>query len=195
MTELVIKSGDSGLTARIDTKNRLKSFSTSQPEETTAALAGDTFVVSSTDITLTTANESGLLHIENTDTVPWILTRLFFNGAASTGGTGEWRVRITKNSSTGTLITAGTVTIPQNLNFGAAQTLDGTFLKGAEGLTLTDGITVINTIVPTAPFRLLISNNPLIVMPGSKASVAITPPSGNTSFLLQAGFVLIRFVE
>jgi len=195
MTELVLKDGGGGTTAKIDTKGRQKVFSTSQPEESTAALSGDTFVISSGDITLTSATESGVLHIENTDNVPWIVTRLFFNGAASASGVGHWRVRITKDSKAGTLISNAVVTVTSNLNLGDPKTLTGIFFKGVEGDTLTDGTTFINTIVPTAPFRLLIQDNPLVMEPGSRASVAIIPPASNTSFLLQAGFVIIRFVE
>jgi len=89
MTELVIKDGSSGNVAKVDVKGRQIAFATAQPEETSAALVGDTFVISSGDITLTSATESGVLHVENTDTVPWILTRLFFNAAASTNGVGH----------------------------------------------------------------------------------------------------------
>ncbi len=85
MTELVLKSGNSGNTALIDSKGRQKAFATAQPEEVTAALDEDTFVLGSGDITLTSANESGVLHVDNLDTVPWILTRLFFNTGHSFG--------------------------------------------------------------------------------------------------------------
>lgn len=192
---VVIQDGRTGKTAEVDNKNRIKAFATSQVEETTAALVGDTFTVNTGDITLTSANESGVFHMNNTDSVSWIITRLFFNSGASTGGTGHWRVRIIKNATAGTLITAGTAITPQNLNFGNAKVLTSTALKGAEGDTVTDGITVINTINPTDSFRLLISNNPFIIEPGSTITATITPPSGNTSFLTQSGVVLIRSVE
>jgi len=195
MSDFVLKDGRSGRTAEINGDNKLKTFSTSQPEETTAALNGNTFTINTGDITLTSANESGVLHVVNTDTVPWILTRLFFNVGASTAGTGFWRLRVIKNASAGTLISGGTAITPENLNFGKASTLTSTALKGAEADTVTDGTEVINSIIPGASTRVLISDNPLIVEPGSTISVTITPPSGNTSFLTQSGFVLIRSVE
>jgi len=195
MSNFVLKDGKTGNTAEVDTNNKLKTFSTSQPEETTAALNGNTFTINTGDITLTSANESGVLHVNNTDTVPWILTRLFFNVGASTAGTGFWRLKVIKNATAGTLISGGTTVTPENLNFGRASTLVATSLKGAEGDTVTDGTDVINSIIPGASTRVLISNNPLIVEPGSTISITVTPPASNTSFLTQSGFVLIRFVE
>jgi len=192
---VVIKDGQTGTTAEVDSKNRIKTFATSQPEETTAALVGETFTINTGDVTLTSANESGVLHIKNTDFVPWILTRLFFNTGASTGGTGHWRLKSIKNATTGTLITAGTTLTPENLNLGDSKTLTSTSLKGAEGNTVTNGTTFINSIIPSDSTRVLVVNNPIIVEPGSSISVTITPPAGNTSFLTQSGVVLIRFVE
>jgi len=195
MSQIVLKDGKTGKTAEVDVNNKLKTFSTSQPEETTAALNGDTFTINTGDITLTSANESGVLHVVNIDSVPWILTRLFFNVGASTSGTGFWRLKVIKNASAGTLISGGTAITPENLNFGDAKTLTSTSLKGVEGDTVTDGIDVINSIIPGASTRVLIANNPLIIEPGSTVSVTITPPASNTSFLTQSGFVLIRFME
>lgn len=192
---VVIKDGQTGRTVEVDGKNRIKSFSTSQTEETTAALAGETFTINTGDITLTSANESGVLHLKNTDSVPWIITRIFFNTGASTGGTGHWRIKSIKNATTGTLITGGTTITPENLNLGDAKTLTSTSLKGAEGDTVTNGTTFVNSIVPVAPARVLVTDNPLIIEPGSSVSMTITPPSGNTSFLTQSGVVLIRFLE
>ena len=191
----ILKDGKTGKTASVDTSNRLNTFSVSQLEETNSALDGDTFTINTGDITLTTANESGVFYVSNTDTLPWIFTRLFFNVGASTGGTGHWRLKVIKNATAGTLISGGTTVTPVNLNFGKAKTLTSTSLKGAEGDTVTDGIDVINSIIPTASTRVLIANNPLILEPGSTAAITITPPASNTSFLTQSGVVLVRFEE
>jgi len=195
MSNFVLKDGKTGKTAGVDESNRLKTFAVSQLEETNVALDGDTFTINTSDITLTTANESGVLHISNTDTVPWIFTRLFFNVGASTGGAGHWRLKAIKNATAGTLISGGTAITPVNLNFGKAKTLISTSLKGAEGDTVTDGTDVIDRIVPTAATSVLIANNPLILEPGSTVAFTITPPSGNTSFITQSGVVLVRFEE
>ena len=195
MSNFVLKDGKTGTTAEVNGDNKLKTFATSQPEETTAALEGDTFTINTGDITLTSANESGVMHVKNTDNVPWILTRLFFNVGTSTGGTGHWRLKIIKNASAGTLLSGGTAITPQNLNFGKAATLTATALKGAEGDTVTDGTEVINSIIPSDATRVLISDNPLIVEPGSTYTVTITPQASNTSFLTQNGLVLIRSME
>ena len=189
----VIQDGRSGRTATVDNSNRLTTFSSVQGEETTAALTGDTFTGNTNRITLTSANESALLYVKNTDTVPWIMSRVFANVGASTGGTGDWTFKIKKDVKTGTIVSAGVVVIPQNLNFGSAKELVSTVLKGVEGSTATNGTDVIESLIPTASTRVLIANNPLIIEQGATAVGTITPPAGNTSFPVQVGFVVSRF--
>lgn len=191
----VIKDGSSGSTVQVDEKNRMRTFATTQGEETTAALEGDTYTATTSRITLTSDLESAVLYVKNTDDVSWILTRIFSNVGASTAGTGDWNFKIVKNPTAGTLISAGTVVTPQNLNFGSAKELTSTILEGVEASTITNGTDVIDSLIPTASTRVLIANNPLIIEPASTMAIKITPPSGNTSFTTQTGFVVVRSTE
>lgn len=189
----IITDGLTSDTARVDSKNRLKTFASVQGEETTSALDGDTFTATTDIINLSTANESALLYFKNTDTVPWIMSRIFVNTGLS-NGTQHWIFKVKKSTTTGTLITAGTAITPQNLNFGSAKELTSTVLAGVEGSTSTDGINVINSLIPSDEFRLLIADNPVIIEPASTGVIAVTPPAGNTDWDVQAGFVVYRFV-
>lgn len=189
----ILKSGSSGNTAEVDSKNRVQAFSTSQTESTARAIEGDSYNINTGTITLTSANASSLLYLKNTDTVDWIVARVFYNAETSTGGSGGWLAEVDANPTGGTLLTGGTAFEPVNFNFGSAKTLTSTCLKGAEGDTATGGTQgAISTIVPSSGTRVLIPFDSVILKPGSSLSITITPPTGNTSMDIQVGVNLHR---
>ena len=188
---MVIKDGLSGTTARVTSGNRLATSASTQDEETTEAISGNTYT-GSARVTLTSDTESGVMYIKNDDSLPWVMSRLFVNTGASTGGAGDWALKVKKAVTAGTLISAGSIVTPQNLNFGDAKQLASTVLSGVEGSTVTDGVDVIDSLVPTDNTRVLIVNNPFIVEPGSSVTITVTPPTSNTSWDIQTGFVIYR---
>lgn len=191
----ILKSGDSGNTAKVDDKNRIQAFSTSQTEATSRALEGNSYNINTGTITLTSANTSALMYLENTDTVDWTVARVFYNAEASTGGTGGWLAEVAANPTDGTLLSGGTAFEPVNFNFGSVKTLTATCLKGAEGLTATGGTQgAVSTIVPASGTRVLIPFDSVILTPGSSMAILITPPTGNTSMDIQVGVNLHREV-
>jgi len=192
---VVLKSGTSGDTAQVDSENRLQTFATSQTASTFAALAGDLYNINTETVTLTTSGATGLLYMKNTDSVPWVYSRIFYNAEVSTGGSGDWLAEVLANPTTGTLISAGTAITPHNLNFGSAKGLTSTCLKGAEGQTITDGTVRVSTIVPSSGARVLIGFDSVIVEPGAGIGVRVTPPAGNTSMDIQVGFNMYRYIN
>jgi len=189
----ILKSGSSGNTAEVDDKNRVQAFSVSQTEATSAAISGDSFNVNTGTITLTSANSSALMYLKNTDTVDWVLSRVFYNAETSTGGSGGWLAEVVANPTAGTLLSAGTAFDPVNFNFGSAKSLTSTCLKGAEASTATGGIQgAVSTIIPASGVRVLIGFDSVILKPGSSMAIVITPPSGNTSMDVQVGTNLNR---
>ena len=192
---VVLKSGTSGDTAQIDSMNRLQTFSTSQTASTSAALVGDLYNINTESVTLTTAGTTAILYMKNTDTVPWVYSRIFYNAEVSTGGSGGWLAEVIANPTTGTLISAGAALTPHNLNFGSAKELTSTTLKGSEGQTITDGVVRVSTIVPSSGTRVLIGFDSVVVEPGASIAVRITPPTGNTSMDIQVGFNMYRYVK
>lgn len=191
----VIKDGTgTGNTAQVDNKNRMRTFATTETGGTEAAFSGDLYNVNTGTVALTTANESALVYMKNTDSVPWVFNRVFYNAGPSTGGSGDFKADVIANPTTGTLISAGTALTAHNLNFGSSQTLTSTTLKGVEGSTVTDGTVRVSTIIPAAGTRVLISFDSIILEPGSSIAVAITPQTGNTAMNIQVGFNLYRFI-
>jgi len=194
MSNMIIKDGSAGDTAKVDTRNRLSTFSITQTEATDSALLGDLYNINSGIITLTTANISSLLFLKNTDTVDWIISRVFYNVAASTGGSGRWIANVVANPTAGTLISAGTDFTSFNLNFGSPKILSATLKKGVEGSTLTDGEVRVSTLIPAAAVRVIIPFESIVLEPGSALGIQITPPASNTSMEVQVGVNLHRSI-
>jgi len=195
MSNFVLKDGKTGNTAEVDVDNRLQTSANVETESTFAAFRGNLYNVNTGTINLTSANASSLLFMQNTDDRDWVLTRVFYNAEVSTGGSGKFLAEVLANPTAGTLISAGTVITPFNLNFGSPQALTSTSLKGAEASTVTDGEVRITTIVPASGTRVLIAFDSLIIPPASSIAVRITPPTGNTSMDIQVGFNLHRVSE
>ena len=192
----VIKDGTgTGLKAKVDIKNRLATASTIQSGGSAAALDGDLYNVNTETINLTSGTASGLLYIKNTDNVPWIIDRVFYNAGTSTGGTGDLLAEVVANPTAGTLVSAGTDITPHNLNFGSNKSLTSIAKKGAEGSTITDGTTRVSTIIPLSGTRVLIGFDSIVMESGSSLAIKFTPQSGNTSMNVQAGLNLHRFTD
>ena len=192
----VIKDGTgTGNTAKVDSKNRIRSLSTIETGGTEAALDGNLYNVNTFTINLTSANQSALLYIKNTNADSWVINRVFYNAGVSTGGTGDFLAEVVANPTAGTLISAGTDITPYNLNFGSSKILTATTKKGAEGSTVTDGEIRVGTIIPTSGTRVLIAFDSIIMDPGSSLAVTVTPQTGNTSMNIQVGLNLYRLGE
>ena len=191
----VIKDGHTGFTAKVDTKNRLHSFSTIETGGTEAGIEGDLYNVNTETINLNTDGSSALLYMKNTDSVSWIFNRVFYNAGPSTGGTGDFLAEVIANPTTGTLISAGTATTPHNLNFGSFKALTSIALKGVDGSTITDGTVRVSTIIPASGTRVLIAFDSIIVPPGASIAIRITPQTDNTSMNIQVGFNLYRVTD
>lgn len=82
----------------------------------------------------TTASFTGVLYIQNTSSKDMLIWCVY---ASNNMASCEWKVF--KKPTTGTLISAGTVIVPVNLNFGSAETINGVYKKGVDAQTVTDG--------------------------------------------------------
>jgi len=94
MSDYIQDGTGTGARAEVDSKNRLHTFATSQTGATEAALNGDLYNINTETIELTSASASSLLYMKNTDTVPWVLTRVFYNAGPSTGGAGDFLAEV-----------------------------------------------------------------------------------------------------
>ena len=193
MSDFIQDGTGTGYRAKVDGDNHLHTRAVTESGGTDAALSGNLFNINTETIALTTDSSSALLYMKNTDTIPWVVNRVFYNAGPSTGGTGDFLAEVIANPTTGTLISGGTALAPHNLNFGSSQELTGTVLKGAEGSTITDGVVRVSTIIPASGTRVLIAFDSIILDVGSSIAVRITPQTSNTFMDVQVGFNLYRY--
>lgn len=173
-----------GYIAEVNSQNELKTKSLIVEESVSATFDGDAYNLSTGNITLTSANASGVLYMKNTGSNPIVVTSAIYLLGTSTGGSGNMYAKIYKNPTTGTLISAGTDIVAVNRNFGSANLLDATTKKGAEGSTVTDGTVAIESIF-TSSGRQVIALGAIVVNAGNSIAITFQPPTGNTSMITQ----------
>lgn len=181
MSEFVKDGTGKGNLARVDNRNRLHVDSVQTALSAQAAFFGDAYSIPAGQVAFTSDSESGAYYIKYNGNKELVIKEIVITFGDSTGGTGTGVTRIYKNPSEGTLISSGTSIEPRNRNFGSAKALTGTFLKGAEGTTVTDG-SVFATISRT-DFSSPINFDAEILVLQKSNSLAVTydPPTGNTS--------------
>ena len=185
----IIEDGTgSGIRAKVNSGNRLYTNAEVYDASLINTLKGLTFSFASGAITLTTAGMSALLYVKNNEEKDLIVDTIRFQAFNSTGGAGgipTWGV--VKNPTTGTIISGGTAATPSNANYGSTNTVNVTMLRGAEGMTFTDGSVHANLFGDIIPCRIELDSE-FIVPRGSSIGLRVTPPTGNTSWIVSAGF-------
>lgn len=192
MTDFIQDGTGTGYRAKVTSDNRLTTDSVETTAESLASVGGDSFNVSNDIVDITSDAETALIHIRNTNSEDWVVTRVYFHFGGSTGGVGSGEFCMTTNATTGTLISGGSAVTPVNANLGSAKLLVGEFLQGTNGSTVTDGIEFLRTIVPSFTSRNIIPFDSVIVPPGASLSLSFKPPAGNTSLNVQLGVNFFR---
>ena len=188
----VISDGADGFTAKVDELRRLTTFATIQADSTAASLNGDTFFISHPVINLTSDAESYVIYVENIDTVDWVVNEFATDYGPSTGGIGDFLTRFVSNPTGGTLIDSGSDAFAANMNLAQPQTLSGTFKYGAEGSTITGGTNVPQGLVVSDTRAGRFTGGPIVIGPGTKFALSVTPPTGNTDMNVQVSIILHR---
>jgi hypothetical protein len=190
MSDTMILDGTgNGIRAKVSQEKRLFVSGEDFTGSLIATLSGFTFSFASGAITLTSANTSALLYVKNNYDIGLIIESVRFQAFDSTGGAGgipTWT--LLKNPTAGTIISGGTAASPSNANFGSNNTVDVTLMRGAEGLTFTDGVVHANIFGDKIPGRVTIENAEFCVPRGSSVGLRVTPPAGNTLWTVSAGF-------
>lgn len=178
----ILQDAGTGTTAKVSTRNRLQTHAVTSTEASIAASEGDGYNINTGLVTLTTANESGVLYIKNNEDKDLQIEFLEVILAPSTGGsaTDATRVRVFRNPTAGTLITNATpVSDNQNRNFGTNRALSANAYKGATGSTITGGNVIIEIFARPNSRELL--NIDLTLTKGDSISVSYQPNASNTS--------------
>ena len=177
----IIRGGNNNIPAKVTAQGRLAVDAITETEFRSALARGKAWNISSGVQTLTSANASVLLYVNNTGEQDLIVDLQVVLTDASTGGsaTGKVLVEILKNPTAGTVISDATAGESMNMNFGSQNDPSALVYSGAEGKTLTGQVNIFRS--QTSPSNRLVLP-PLIQMPkGSSVGARITPPTGNTS--------------
>lgn len=205
MAEFSIKNGNTGDIAKVDSNNRLHVASITEPEADHAADSSisQKYNINTGDVTITNATKLSLLYIKNTGTNDMVVTALIYNLGNTASGTGDVLIEVLRNPNAGSIITntndvATGVGVEANSNFGSTNTLTGNFYKGAVGETALsgqDGV-YLTTRSSSNTGRIVISLGKLVLPKGSTLGVSYTPPTSNTSQIVQiAAACYIRTTE
>jgi hypothetical protein len=171
-----------GYSARVDNHNRLYTRSVSQTDAMAEAELGNVFQFTTGIISLTTTGAyTALMYVKNDDPVKNVYVEIFRFGS---GAAGQWKV--TKNPTTGTIITAGTDMPGVNTRFDSGNAFNGISKKGSNGQTITDGDLFAEFPGQSTFIEL---GGIIIVTPGTAISVSYQPSvatvASATAFMYQ----------
>ncbi len=180
-----IKDGTgSGNTTKVNSEGRLFTNSAIIEDDSLKAQEGEAFLNASQQ-TLTSANESALIYIENTGTRDIIITRIAFISNFSTGGAATELIGVTifMNSTGGTIVSDAVNATSSNRNLGSNNELTANIYAGGEGKTITGGTKLLPGARISAPGIGALTSS-LILPKGSNLAVTMTPTTGNTSVVV-----------
>jgi hypothetical protein len=194
MGEVVIKNAGDGRLAVVGPAGRLFTSAISESIQDHAADTGieSKYNINTLDITLTSDSKTSVLYIKNESTEgDLIIQSLIYNLGNTTGGSGDVKIDVLRNPTAGDIVTNGNnvgvgTGVEANQNFGSSKILVGKFYKGASGETaFSDGSVTISTRSASNTGRILIALGNVSVPRGSSLGIDYTPPSGNTSQIVQ----------
>lgn len=198
MAEFTLKDGANGNVAKVDTTRRVHTRTVTENETERAAISGieSKININTGDITLTDANKTTLIYVKNNENDDLVITALIYmmgnsTGAASSSVNCLWEVL--RNPTAGDIITNANAaaiipgSIASNHNFGSSNTYSIPVYKGAtsEGvISASDGV-VVTTRLANNTGRVVVSIGSIVMPKGSSLAVEYTPPTGNTSQIVQ----------
>ena len=195
MAEIIQDGTGKSYGAKVDIDGRLHVDSIGTDRESYSSQAGFSFNLNTGIITLTNAaTKNAVMYVKNNEASPLVITNLFYQTGASTGGSGNILIDVLRNPSTGTIVSgASAVEINVNRNFGSSRTLDVTAYKGATGNTFTNGEKALESILATTTQRVAVSAGSITLPKGATIGINITTPTGNTSMAVE--FAIACYLE
>jgi len=195
MGEFIIDATGKSYGAKVDVDGRLHVDSINTDRESYNSQKGYSFNINTGLITLTNgATDNAVMYVKNNEDFPLIITNVFYQTGASTGGTGNIIVSLYRNPTAGTIVSgASAVEINANRNFGSSRALNVTAYKGATGTTFTDGTKALESILATATQRIAVSAGAITLPKGASIGVQFKTPTSNTSMAVE--FAIACYLE
>src|SRR5210317_1734856 len=135
--ESIIDGTGSSYQAKVDNKNRLSTFAISEGKIGDASKDGDSFVLASDFISLTTtASFNALMYIKNDSNKDLLIQTI----RSCSDATGTLQFRLLRNPTAGTIVSDANVADQLAANFGSNREFEGlAYSASADGKTFTDG--------------------------------------------------------
>lgn len=173
-----------GNSAKVSDNGRLAVKSTESSDHAVAAVAGESWNLSMTQLTVTVDTQVAVWYFKNTGTETIIFDDIYINLNATTGGSGPGTITVTKQPDGGTVISDASSTgfTEVNRNMGSAKTSGATYyLASASGKTLTGGTDIFQAERNAGGQSIFSWNGTIVCPPGTAIGVLYQAPSGNTS--------------
>jgi len=170
-----IKDGrGKGFLVAVNSDQQLMTRATAVEQRLASTIDENYFEATTGKITLTDANETGIIYIKNLETNPLVIDRVFFDIWTSTDGSGaDGTLRYYRNPT----YTGGSAIVPWITNFNSNKILDGTFLKS---LTAIAG-DVWWTAYITDKTSVALEEGRILIPQGRSFGISIAAPTGNSS--------------
>ncbi len=193
MAEIIKDGTGSGNTAKVNAQNRLSVKALTLDTNLEAALLGCAFDIGSSQITITNDTANSLLYIKNNECENIVLSAVFADFGSCTCGTGTGTLTFNVNPTAGTLVCCTpTCASVINRKIGATCTLTAdTYRAGANSETLTGGSTI---LFPQSAGTNAFFASPFVIPKGASFGVGYQPPTGNSSMVVQIGFLILKGV-
>ena len=193
MGEVVIKNAASGDTAKVTANQALKVSAVTERLRDHSCDSGiaQKFNINTGAITLTDDAATSVLYMKNNSTLgDLIITALIYN-LGNNNGSGDVKIDVVRNPTTGDIITNGNNVLvgagtEANQNFGSQNVLVADIYKGATAESLLDdGDVSVSTRLAANTGRIFIDLGNMSLPKGAYLGINYTPPSGNTSQIVQ----------
>ncbi len=166
---------------RVDASFRAHTRSVVSTELEQQSRSGNAFTCGSTEVTLTSANESAIFFYQNNEDRDIIINSLAFYMKASTGGTVDHGLF---NYYSGlTSISTSNAAFCVSSEVGNTDTPDSILFTGAEAATFTGAGAPFSAPWETTRFHEIAL--PGVLPKGRAIGLSIVPPAGNTSMIVQ----------
>lgn len=179
----IIDGAGSGKRAKVDTNQRLETFSVTEKRMADISKRnGNSFIITSDFISLTTtASFNGVLYVKNTDS-----SKLIFIDKVRVCGTGTsmnaMQCKFIKNPTTGTLISDANAGIAIPSNLGSSEVFTGTvYAASADGKTITNGDQFSQFTVHLPGHSVNEYDGSIILTGGTALGIEIKPSAATTA--------------
>ena len=183
MSTLIKDGSGGGYLAKVTAGNRLTTESVTVKAENDAIRIGDGWQIASGPVSFTSATQSAILYVKNSDAKALILDRAVLVLGTAAGGSGDWTIQTLRNpEASGTLVSNAVAAGVSNSNHGSSKIPDAEAFRGVEGDTVD-----LAGAGTGAPLPIQQASNRTVFPLGRRLEIGssiawrLTPPAGTTA--------------